>query len=90
VREPTTDPRASDPLPLAIVATAAWVLRREARAGAELCERLSRSARDPDVGALAAALQRVLYSLANLGIAASKPAEPVRVGVIRRVWRALW
>lgn len=86
--EPTTDPRAPGPVPLAVLSVAAWLLRREANVAAQLCERLAREARDPDVRALSGALQKVLYQLAGLGTTAPRPRY--RVGVLRRWWRAVF
>ncbi len=88
--EPRTDPGTPDAVPLAVLATVAWHLRGEAHTAAAVCERLGKTARDPDVRELARALQPVLYHLANLGVAAKRPGDLAeRPPLLRRLLLAL-
>ena len=88
--EPHTDPNTPNPVPLAVLATAAWHLRGEAHTAAAVCERLGKTARDAEVRELARALQPVLFHLANLGSAARRPTEMEgRPPLFRRILLAL-
>ena len=87
--EPRTDPRANDPIPVAVLSAAARELRGEAHRAAAVCERLAREGRDPEVRELARAMQGVCYRAANLGAAARRATPDRPAAWWRRILQAL-